>query len=139
MYWKKTWKYGNRVDVKKYNTFRCPGKGGAGRGERVKPTTEQMAAVNEWNAKKKLKRILIANFEFGDWHLTLTYAPDRRPDVEGSRACLRKFFEKLRKRYRECGKELKYVVVTEWERKAIHHHLAVNDLPGLNKVLAELW
>ena len=30
MYLKKTTKYGNRIDTRKYHTFKCPGKTAAG-------------------------------------------------------------------------------------------------------------
>ena len=47
MYMKRTIKYGNRIEVRKYHTFRCPGKGERARGERKQPTKEQMAAALE--------------------------------------------------------------------------------------------
>ena len=139
MYMKKTTKYGNRIEIRKYHTFRCPGKGEQKRGERKMPTKEQMAEANERRACKKLMMLLVENFEFGDWHLVLTYAPDKRPDVDGSKRILKRFFEKARKAYKKAGVEFKYIMVTEWESKSIHHHLAIKDVPGISRLIQELW
>lgn len=139
MYMKRTIKYGNRIEVRKYHTFRCPGKGERARGERKQPTKEQMAAANERRAVKKLKMLMIENFGAGDWHLVLTYAKDNRPDATGCRKLLRKFFERCRKLYRAAGVPLKYIMVTEWEAKAIHHHIVISDIPGIHRVLQEIW
>lgn len=139
MYMKKTTRYGNRIEVRKYHTFRCPGSGERKRDKRMKPTREQMEAANERRACKKLHMLLVENFEYGDWHLTLTYAKEQRPTVDESKKLLKRFFEKVRKAYRAAGVELKYIMVTEWESKSIHHHLAINDVPGISKIISGLW
>lgn len=138
MYIKRTWIYGNRKEVKKYHTARY-GVKGEKRRKKEKPSPEKVKAVNERNARKKLLRLMINNFSQGDWHLTLTYAPDKRPDVEGSKKLLKAFFRKLRGEYRKQGAELKYIMVTEWKDKGLHHHLTINDIPGLSKLLTKLW
>ena len=79
------------------------------------------------------------NFTAGDWHLVLTYAKDKRPDAAGCRKILRKFFDKCRKAYKAAGLELRYVMVTEWENKAIHHHIVIGDIPAIHHVLQDIW
>lgn len=138
MYFKRTWTYGNRMEYRKYNTFRSMGQGGK-RSKRKKPTPEQMREANERASTKKLKRVMIGNFEEGDWHMVLTYRQDQIVSVEGSRKVLKKFFEKLRIWFRKNGAELKYIIVTEWENKRIHHHLVVNDIPGLGAAVQRMW
>lgn len=139
MYMKRTIKYGNRAEIRKYHTFRCPGKGERARGERKHPTKEQMAAANERRAVKKLKMLLIENFDAGDWHLVLTYAKERRPDADGCKKLLKRFFEKCRRAYKKAGVELRYIMVTEWESKAIHHHIVISDIPEIHRVLQGIW
>lgn len=138
MYLKKTWEFGNRIAVKKYHTARY-GVKGEKREKRKKLTGEQMRAVNERNARRKLKMLMVNNFFLGDWHLTLTYAPDKRCGVEESKKIIKAFFRKLRSLYRKSGIELRYIMVTEWESKSLHHHIAINDIPGIASVLAECW
>ncbi|WP_147354182.1 hypothetical protein [Clostridium sp. AF32-12BH] len=83
--------------------------------------------------------LLIENFDAGDWHLVLTYAKEKRPDAAGCRKVLRKFFEKCRRIYKAARIELRYVMVTEWEGKAIHHHIVISDIPGIHHVLQDVW
>ena len=37
------------------------------------------------------------------------------------------------------GVELKYILVTEYENKAIHHHIIINDSPNLIKLVGKQW
>lgn len=138
MYIRRTTTYGNRKEIRKYHTFRFQGKG-LKRAPREKETSEQAAQRNERQAIRKLKMLMINNFDLGDWHITLTYAKESRPDGEGARKILKRFFEKLRRVYRKKGKELKYIMVTEWESTNLHHHVAINDIAGIGKLFRELW
>ena len=138
MYVKKTYVYGNRIEVRKYHTYKC-GVKGEKRSKRKKPTPEQMQDANERRAKRKLSRLMIGNFVCGDWHMVLTYAQDRRPDVDGSKRCLALFLKRMRKLYKKAGIELKWIAVTEWEKTNIHHHLAINDVPGMAAAVRQCW
>lgn len=138
MYLKKTWEYGNRIEVKKYHTLRY-GIKGEKREKRKKPTPEKMALANERAAKRKLMRLMIGNFKRGDWHLTLTYTKEKRPSVEESKKILKQFFKRLRRVYKLAGAELKYIIVTEWQGKALHHHLAINNIPGFSENIVDIW
>lgn len=138
MYIKRTTWYGNRKEIRKYHTFQYQGTGRMRR-PKEKPTTERAEKRNERAAIRKLKQLMINNFVLGDWHITLTYPNETRPDPAGARKILKRFFERIRKEYRKYGKEFKYVMVTEWESTNLHHHVAVNDIPGIGKLFRELW
>lgn len=138
MYLKKTIIYGNRIETLKYHTSRF-GIQGERRHSRQKPTEESVAKANERNAERKLYRLLVGNFDESDWFLTLTYKRELRPDPEGSRKLLRKFMAKMRKAYQAAGQDLKYIITTEWNGKAIHHHIVINDIPGFNKLVSKYW
>lgn len=138
MYLLKTIRYGNRIEHWKYHTSRY-GVKGEKRQQRQKATEECVARANERAAERRLYRLLVANFTEDDHFLTLTYKRELRPDVEGSKQILRKFFEKLHKTYRKAGKELKYIITTEWNGKSIHHHLVINDIQGFDKLIREAW
>lgn len=138
MYLKRTYTYGNRKEIRKYHTYKFNCKEGK-RSPRRRPTPEEMEKVNERNAVRKLKRLLINNFSHGDAHVVLTYRPAARPTVEESKKIIKKFMGRLRKVYRENGLELKWVMVTEWEGKSLHHHLALNYIDNMTKVLSDAW
>lgn len=100
------------------------------KGKRAKKTNATPACVKESNeriAERKLGRILNTNFFPGDYHLQLTYK-GQAPSPEKSKEDLAKFLRALRKIYRDEGKEMKYVAVTEHEAKRPHHHLVINQI-----------
>jgi hypothetical protein len=70
----------------------------------------------------------------------LTYKKDQRPDREESKKELERYLRKVRTIYKRRGHELKYITVTEYKNKAIHHHLIINMVNSIGaKELNELW
>lgn len=138
-YMKKTTVAGKTVEVEKYYSHHHHKKG-ATRGKNKKPTPECMAAINERNSEKTLRQLLNTNFGPGDLHQTLTYKKDQRPDPEESKKELERYLRKVRTIYKRRGHELKYITVTEYKNKAIHHHLIINMVNSIGaKELNELW
>ena len=111
------------------------------RGDRVGKTSEEMEKANRRQAEKKLTRLINANFEDGDLHVVLTYKKDARPSPEEAKKVLKKFWRRLKAEYKKNGEELKYIVVTEYKNKAIHHHTIINNPDGMNvtKIIKALW
>ncbi len=107
--------------------IRCVPRGcrkGVARGP--KKTKKEIEEANLRQAARRLSRKINANFKPGDLHVTLTYKKDARPAPEEAYKIIRDFLGDLRKEYKKHGFELKYIHATEYERKAIHHHLIVN-------------
>lgn len=98
------------------------------RGPAEKKTKEEMQKANMLQAVKKLARKINANFRPGDFHITLTYRKENRPDPETAKNVIRKFLEKMRNRYRKAGYMFKYILVTEYKSKSLHHHLICNNV-----------
>lgn len=99
---------------------------GEARGEKRQPKTrEEMQRANMQQAARRLARKINANFGPGDYHLILTY----RLGIGKKEAqkCLTHFLTALRKLYRKSAEELKYIAVTEYQNKRIHHHLIINN------------
>ena len=91
-------------------------------------TPEQMAEENQRNAEKRLTRLLNCNFKKGDLWVTLTYRRDQRPTPEKAKKILTRFIRRMRYRFeRKSEEEMKYITVTEYESKAIHHHMVINN------------
>ena len=111
------------------------------REQKKNKTQEQMQEANRRNAEKKLTRIFNANFVDGDLHIVLTYKKNERPTKEEAKKILAKFWRKLKAEYKKHKKELKYIVVTEFKNKNIHHHIIINNPDGLNvvKMIKNLW
>lgn len=93
-----------------------------------KKTREEIQEANRRQAAKNLERLINANFRPGDLHTTLTYTREMRPDKQTAQNRLKNFLDWMRTRYRKIGKEFKYIVATEYERKAIHHHVILNNV-----------
>lgn len=138
MYIEKTVICGPVREVEKYHTSRYNQKGIRPK-KKEKPTSEQMQKVNERNAIKRLRRLMNTNFGPGDYHTVLTYAKDQRPDPEGAKKNLKKFLGDLRREYRKQEQVLKYIIVTEWKGKSIHHHILLNNISGTDKLIQKHW
>ncbi len=131
-------KAGKTIEVYRSHT---KGTGRHPRGDCIGKTPEEMELANKRQAEKKLTRLLNANFEDGDLHIVLTYKKDARPSPEEAKKILAKFWRKMKVVYKKSGEELKYIAVTEYKNKAIHHHIVINNPDGMNvtKIIKELW
>lgn len=135
---KTTWA-GKTVEKEKYFTARY-NKKGVTRNQKQKPTSEEMLRINEANAEKKLRREINTNFGHGDLHITLTYQKDERLDPAEAKKELERYIRKIRKLYKKLGEELRYITVTEYKNKGIHHHIIVNVVDGVKtKELVNAW
>ena len=104
------------------------GAKGQKRKDKKKATPEDIERQNQWIAEKNLRRLINNNFGPDDWHMILTYQKDKRPDVKEARKAVRKFLAAMRKDFKKLGKVLKYILVTEYENKAIHHHIIIENI-----------
>ena len=136
----KTIKHGNQLDVEIFPIWST-----ASEIRRAKSalTRKAVAAQNEKNARKRLIRRINANFTADDIELTLTYAGEHVPDLEGARRDMQNYIRRV-KRYRKAHglPEIKYVYVIEYqgeegEPKRVHHHVIMS---GMDRDAAEkLW
>ncbi len=137
-YFKTTIEAGETIEVIKSFTKR---KGAKSRGGKVKATPEEIKEINKLNSERKLRLKINANFGTDDLWIMLPYKKDERPTPEEAKAILDKFIRELRKVYKKLGVELKYIHCTEYKRKAIHHHILINQPEGINgaKIVRQLW
>ncbi|MFR3120007.1 MAG: hypothetical protein ACLTOJ_22000 [[Clostridium] symbiosum] len=71
---------------------------------RQKKTPEEVKKTNERNRIKRLYRKIAMNFDYGDFHMQLTYRKNDRPTPEEAREVLREFLRQLRKIYKARGR-----------------------------------
>ncbi|MBQ6481731.1 MAG: hypothetical protein IJI45_11485 [Anaerolineaceae bacterium] len=105
----------NILIVKKYhNLFAMPTKESLRkkRGPAVNQTTESQKKKNERHRKEKNMRLLIDNFQAGDYYITFTTA--EKLTAEEFKAEMKNFMRRLRREYeRRMGEKLKYFRVME--------------------------
>ena len=135
MYRRRTTRAGKTLEIEKYTCTRME-CGKRVRGPKRNPTPEDMKAVNERNAQRRLTWIINENFSPGDIHMILTYQ-DPAPEKEEAKTELSKFIRELRKIYKKAGTELKYITVTEYHGKRIHHHLLLSAID--TRLLRGAW
>lgn len=108
--------------------------------EKGKGTPEAVRQYNCKLAKRRLTRLINANFVPDDLWITLTYERENRPESKDeAKAILSKFMRRLRSKYIKAGLELKAVKATaRGERGALHHHVIVNQgIP--TREITKLW
>lgn len=137
-YFKTTIEAGATIEVTKSFTKRV---GVKAKGDREKPTPEEMEKINQMNAERTLRLKINANFGVDDPFITLTYRKDERPTPEQAKKNIKKVIDSLRKEFKKLGVDLKYINVTEYQNKAIHHHLLINHIEGqdVSKMVRRLW
>lgn len=138
-YVKKVTIAGKVKEVYYYHSYRYQKKG-VPRSPNKSESVEAVKKVNERSAETKLRNLMNANFGYKDIHLVLTYKEKSRPQPELARKHLEKFIRDLRNCYKKLGRELKYISVTEYLQKAIHHHIVFNKITGFDlEKLMDLW
>lgn len=101
---------------------------GAGR-TRTKKSAAEIEEANAKQAARKLVRKLNANFRPGDVHAILTYDGKKgRPTPDDAKGIIKLFHQAMRKEFRKRKAPYKYILVTEYENKSIHHHIIINQI-----------
>ena len=140
MYHEKRYDCGRAVIVTKY--YPTPRKKGQ------ESRARSQAEIKRWDQRKRaqtVQRLILANFEEGDYHLNLTYRQDERPrDLQEAKKRLSDFLTKVRKEYKKAGIAFKWIAVTEQgERGAYHHHLIIQNIHtagvDTDKVIRKCW
>lgn len=147
-YWRKRWKSrdGKVQIVDKYHSQKMQPKNPLVREKRRKrtagastPTQEQ---VNLRHRVDRLTRLLLDNFEAGDWWITFKLA-----EAVGEKTFRReyeKMLRRMRDAYRKAGHELKYIAVLENLSGSgrMHGHIIVNNVTifsRLKKLMRAAW
>lgn len=131
---------GKTIEKERYYTSRYHKKG-VKPGKKEKPTREAVKKLQTKWAIKKLRRLMNANFGYGDFHLVLDYIREKgQPDRtrEEMQHDIRVFLRECRKQYAKKGLQFKYIHVMEiGERGSRHHHLMVNKID--TEILQQAW
>ena len=121
-YFEKITRSGRLLEVERYFATRDGRR--IARGENRAESSEEMERLNERNARRKLMRLINANFSgaAGDLFVTLTHAQpvDEAQAAKEERNMLLRI---ARARERKGLDALKYIAITECQSGRWHHHL----------------
>lgn len=115
------------------------------RSKKEKESLKTQKNLNDKNARRKLTRIVEANFTRNDYSVTLTYSDEMLPKtIEEAEKEVQNYLRRVKRRREKDGVgELKYILITsfslEEERPVrIHHHILMNS--GLDRdIVEDLW
>ena len=96
------------------------------------------------NAERRIMHLIHANFPTGSLEMYLSYEkePETPKDAERARNW---FIDKLRKRYKAAGAELKYLYIEETHDRdgkpvRYHYHIFVNSVDGVSRdEVEDIW
>ena len=120
------------------------GAPGSERSKRRKRTPEEMERQNQSNRARHVQLLILGNFKEG-WHVTLTYAKEKRPKTgEEAKKILAKFHRRMKAKFKKAGFEYKWIAVTEiGGHGAVHHHVILEDIHTetftTQKAVKECW
>lgn len=112
------------------------------RRRRFQKTPEKQKELNRVLSERKLLELIQNNFSGGDLHIVLSYDKDFYPATNAdARKEIELFFRRLRYYYKNAGELLKYIQVTEYKNKRLHHHIIINNIDAItvSVIQNKLW
>lgn len=139
---RKTYRYrgGQVIDVEEYPDGRYGGRGQK-RGEKEKPTEEQMRKVNAMNKARRCRQKMLLYIKEGDLFVTWTYAPKNRPpDMKAALKDFEAAMRKVRAVYKKRGRPLFWFRnIQKGTKGAWHIHLVINEIGDTASILQHAW
>lgn len=149
-YWKKRWRNQNRTIIieDKYHSARMMPKNPLIQEKRRprtgKATTETQEKINLRHRTEKYSRLIMDNFQAGDWWVTFKLA--KNVSVSAFKKAYSSMIREMRTFYRKHGHELKYLAVHEnlTGRGRLHGHILIPALPGvpfiqMMRMMSKAW
>lgn len=134
----KTIKAGDNLECEIYPIW-CTQKQATEAKQLREKSREAQRNLNDRNAKKKIVRLINANFTADDICLTLSYR-GAAPNLEQAKRDMQNFIRRIKTARKKLGlPPLKYVYVIEYEedesrKKRVHHHIIMS---GMDRDVAE--
>lgn len=98
-------------------------------------------AQNQKMRVRDIRHLIRMNFTEDDYWITLTYKREERPpDMKSAKHEAELFRKRLKRAFDAAGIPMKWMQKTEIGKKgAVHHHMILNRIDGLDKILAQKW
>lgn len=110
---------------------------GESKAPKINPTPFEVEKINARYSERTLQIKLHHNFCANDHHIILTYQGEE-PTRQQAKEDLKKFKRNMRREYKKNGLPFKWIAVTEYENKRIHHHMVINQGLQVSEI-RELW
>lgn len=142
-YIRQWWIFGESIEVEEKHTGKY-GARGQKRGDRKKPTKEDIKRQNQWKRERDLRRIIKWNFQKMDYWMTITYRKGERPSWMQMLKDIQQLLRTVRRKYQKCQKELRYIYrLGIGKRGGPHIHILVNrfssEETGTDVIFSECW
>lgn len=140
LYRVKTIKSGKMLECEIYPLWKT--KSEKSKAIKAKASRQVQKNLNDKNAKKKITRIIHANFSDEDILITLTYKGPP-PELEQARKDIQNYIRRVRDHRKKNGlQDLKYIYVIEFEsegkhKKRVHHHVIMSKID--RDIAEKLW
>lgn len=116
------------------------GARGERRAKKQKRTPEAVKKQNQKLRERKVARLLRCNFREHDYWITIKYSKGTRKAPGEVVKDIRRFFDKLRRRYKRENEELKYIYRVEIGKKGgIHIHMVLPRIRDGDIAISECW
>ena len=139
MYTKKTYRFRDSREIE-ISHFGRYGAKGERRLPKKKATPEQIKKQNQKNRETRMRRLIKANFEDGDFWMTLKYRAGTRKPIEEVKKDLKKFVRAVRSVYARQKLEMKYIYRIEIGKEGgIHVHMVLNRVTDADRIISEMW
>ena len=125
VYATKTIRSGNQLEIEIYPEFT---KKQMNKMKAKKKNSSAQKKLNDKNSRKRLERLINANFTSNDYWITLTYADEHLPrTMDDAMKDMKNFIRKINYRRKKLGmNNAKYIYITEFSKEKgirCHHHL----------------
>ncbi|MDU6040097.1 MAG: hypothetical protein E6Y83_17290 [Clostridium butyricum] len=143
VYYRRRITSGNMVELEIYPVWKC--KHDIPRRKDRFESKESQKNLNNKNSKKKVVRLVNANFGKDDLYITVTYQDGYLPDEKTARKDMQNYIKRLKYYRKKNGlEELKYIYAIGYEdepgkskKVRIHHHLIINKMD--RDIVEDLW
>lgn len=122
--YKRTITSGPLTEVEVYKSFRKIGKNYGGRKINQSLTPEKQKKANKLRAIKAMQRLILCNFDVGDYFVRLSIPREELTESEFEKI-VNKWKRKMRDAFRKIGKKFKYISFTECGKLGKNWHLHI--------------
>ena len=105
------------------------------RRKKYQPTSEMQAIINQEHAKRRLIRLVHANFNENDYIVHITYSKGNEPaTLEDANRDIRNYCRRIRRKCKKANTEFKYIIVPELSNR-YHFHIFMRA--GIDRTVIE--
>ena len=137
-YYKQEIKSGPLLEVKYYKSLRKRDLKNIGRSTRRGLTPEKQKKANKIRAEKNAQRLLLCNFEPGDWFMRFS-APYQDFTEQNFEKEIKNFFRRIKTRCKKLNIDFKYIGYSECGKRGKNWHLHICIKKEVMEIAKDCW